>query len=137
MKTKPASAIEDSWRPEQKTINWVSAKFPQVEIEGTIEKFVLSALANGRMYSCWNSAFKTWVQRSIEKKWDGCAFKEGREFDPKWLPVLSEAHPYGFRNPHEYETPEVYRTELRRWVRDRNRSTNVLPIQLGGLFKSM
>jgi hypothetical protein len=125
-KSAPMTAIPDGFSLTEKTIKFVSERYPTVSIEGTLDKFVESSLAHGRMYADWQAAFRIWVRKSVENKWDGCEFKKGRSQDPKWIPILSEAAPYGFRAPLERETPEVYRTQFNWWKDEQKHKAPVI-----------
>lgn len=116
-KAMPISGIPEDFKLTEKTIQWVSEKFPTVNVEGTLERFIESAQAHGRMYADWQAAFKTWVRKAIENKWDGVEFKQGKAQDPKWVSILKEVEPYGFRKPHGLETPQAYRTSFETWKR--------------------
>lgn len=132
-KAAPISAIPDGFALTEKTISFVSERFPQVNIDGTLERFTESALAHGRMYADWQAAFRTWVRKAIENKWDGVEFKKGREQDPKWMPILSEVEPYGFRAPEWHETPETYRTNFNLWKKEQKRAP---VIEFGSALRS-
>jgi hypothetical protein len=113
----PISGIPEDFRLTEKTIGWVNEKYPTVNIEGTLERFVESAQAHGRMYADWQAAFRTWVRKAVENKWDGVEFKQGRVQDPKWTSILKEVEPYGFRQPHALESVNAYRTAFEMWKR--------------------
>jgi hypothetical protein len=135
-KAMPMTAIPNDFVLTEKTISWVTEKFPTVNIEGTLEKFSDSALANGRMYADWQAAFRTWVRKAVDNKWDGVEFKQGRAQDPKWLPILNEVRPYGFRMPQPQETPDSYRTQFNFWKRDQERNKKPSPvIEFGNVLK--
>lgn len=114
-KVMQVTGIPDEFKLTEKTIAWVGEKFPTVNIEGTLERFTESAQAHGRMYADWQAAFKTWVRKAIENKWDGVEFKQGKTQDPRWTSILNEVRPYGFRQPHALETPGAYRTCFEMW----------------------
>jgi hypothetical protein len=114
-KVMRVTGIPEGFALTEKTIEWVRLKFPTVNVEGTLERFTESALAHGRMYADWQAAFRTWVRKAIENKWDGVEFTKGREQDPRWMPVLNEVKPYGFRAPFPHETPGSYRTDFELW----------------------
>lgn len=114
-KTMHVTGIPEGFALTERTIAWVNEKYPTVNIEGTLERFTESALAHGRMYSDWQAAFRSWVRKAIENKWDGCEFKQGRAQDPRWIGVLNEARKYGFRMPEPQETPDSYRTAMKLW----------------------
>jgi hypothetical protein len=121
-KQMPVSGIPEGFALTGKTEAWVIEKYPTVNIEGTLERFIESALAHGRMYADWQAAFRSWVRKAIENKWDGVEFKKGREQDPRWIPVLSEAKPYGFRDPLPHETPDSYRSYFNTWKGQQKRA---------------
>ena len=137
-KTMPITGIPEGIALTEKTIAWVSEKHPTVNIEGTLERFVESAQAHGRMYADWQAAFRTWVRKAVENKWDGVEYKQGKEQDPRWMPILSEVRPYGFRPPHALESVEAYRTSFEMWKRKQNldRSPSRAPvIEFGNLLR--
>jgi hypothetical protein len=121
-KQMPVTGIPADLKLTETTLLYITTTYPTVNIEGTLERFVESSLAHGRMYADWQAAFRTWVRKAIENKWDGVEFKKGREQDPKWIPVLSEVQPYGFRAPEIQETPDSYRSAFNTWKRDRSRA---------------
>lgn len=121
-KQMPVTGIPAGFKLTETTLSIVSDRYPTVDIDRTIERFTESALAHGRMYADWQAAFRSWVRKAIENKWDGVEFKKGREDDPRWKPVLSEVAPYGFRAPELQETPDSYRTAFNSWKRERHRA---------------
>lgn len=115
-KTLPVTALPDGFALTEKTIEWVSAKYPTVDIETSLERFIETAEANGWMYADWQAGFKTCVRKGVDNGWNSIVrFKQGRKQDPRWVPILSEVAPYGFREPHAQETPEGYRTAFNLW----------------------
>lgn len=132
-KSAPMSAIPEGFALTEKTIKFVSERFPTVNIEATLERFTDSALQHGRMYADWQAAFRGWVRRAVENKWDGVEFKKGRAQDPRWIPILSEAAPYGFREPLSHETPDTYRTQFN-WWKDEQKKAPV--IEFGQALRS-
>jgi hypothetical protein len=132
----PISGIPDDFQLTEKTIAWVNEKYPTVNIEGTLERFTESAQAHGRMYADWQAAFKTWVRKAIENKWDGVEFKQGKVQDPKWISILKEVEPYGFRKPHALETPQAYRTSFESWQRTQKRASAPV-LEFGPALKKM
>lgn len=127
-----------AWKPKIETIKAVLERYPQVDIAGTIEWFVLKADSVGWHYSNWESAFRIYVMNGIEKDYGGVKFTRGIEADPKWKKVLSEAAQYPqFRKPYcdvagnPRETPAGYETSLRAWIAN-DKSSNVarLPVPL-------
>lgn len=113
----PISGIPGDFQLTEKTIAWVSEKYPTVNIEGTLERFTESAQAHGRMYADWQAAFRTWVRKAVENKWDGVEYKQGKAQDPRWTSILKEVEPYGFRQPHALESPTAYKTDFEMWKR--------------------
>lgn len=136
-KSMPVSAIPEGFTLTEKTVAWVIEKYPMVDVEGTIELFTENCEANGRMYADWQAAFRTWVRKAVDNKWSGVAYKKGKAQDPRWTPILSEVAPYGFRQPHELESPEGYRTAFNRWKDQQNRSSNVTQFDLGAALKGI
>lgn len=116
-RSAPMMTIPEDFVLTEKTVAWVQEKYPTVNIDGTLERFVDSSHAHGRMYADWQAAFKNWVRKAIENKWDGVEYKQGRAQDPRWMPILNEVRPYGFRMPLPHETPGSYRTEFENWKR--------------------
>lgn len=122
-----ATAIPESFALTEKTITWVSEKYPTVQIDETLERFIEKALADGWMYADWQSGFRTCVRKGVDNGWNSIVrFKKGRAQDPKWIPILSEASPYGFREPLPHETPDTYRTQFNFWKDDQKRKAPVL-----------
>lgn len=121
-KTMPLTVIAEDFDLTEKTIAWVNEKYPSVDIKGTLDRFTDSALTHGRMYADWQAAFRTWVRKAIENKWDGVEFKAGRKQDPRWQPILEEAKKYGFREPMSHETPGGYKTVFDQWKSAPNRN---------------
>lgn len=115
-KQMQVTGIPEGFALTEKTLAWVDARYPNVDFDGTLERFTESALAHGRMYADWQAAFRTWVRKAIENKWDGVEFRKGRIQDPRWKSVLEDARKYGFREPEIQETPDSYRSQLSRWV---------------------
>jgi hypothetical protein len=120
-KQMPVTGIPKDFALTETTLLYITQTFPTVNIEKTMERFTDSALQHGRMYADWQAAFRTWVRKAIENKWDGVEFKKGREQDPRWQPVLAEVAPYGFRAPLPHETPSSYRTDFELWTGKQNR----------------
>jgi hypothetical protein len=134
-RSMPVCGLPEGFALTEKTVAWVNGRFPTVNIERTLERFTESALANGRMYADWQAAFRTWVRNAVENNWSsGVEFKKGREQDPRWVPILSEAAPYGFRAPMPHETPDGYRTEFNTWKKNRARAP---VIEFGDHLKKM
>jgi len=133
------TTIPEDFALTEKTIAWVNEKFPTVNVEGTLERFVDSSHAHGRMYADWQAAFKNWVRKAIENKWDGVEFKQGRAQDPRWLPILNEVRPYGFRSPESHETPGSYRSAFEAWKRKqevaKQTSARAPVIEFGDMLK--
>lgn len=121
-KQMPVTGIPESFKLTETTLLYISVTFPTVNIEKTLVRFTESALAHGRMYADWQAAFRTWVRKAVENKWDGVEYKKGREQDPAWMPILNEVAPYGFRQPLPHETPGSYRTDFNLWKGRQNRA---------------
>ncbi|MGQ0836343.1 MAG: hypothetical protein ACT4O5_15765 [Gammaproteobacteria bacterium] len=133
-KSMPMTGIPAGFKLTETTLLFVNERYPTVDIERTLERFTESALAHGRMYSDWQMAFRTWVRKAIENKWDGVEFKQGRAQDPKWTPILAEVAPYGFRQPYSHETPGSYRTDFELWKSKQKRAP---VIEFGDALKKM
>jgi hypothetical protein len=132
------TGIPEDFKLTEKTISYVTEKFPTVNIEGTLERFTESAQAHGRMYADWQAAFRTWVRKAIENKWDGVEFKQGKVQDPKWISILKEVEPYGFRQPHSLESVGAYRTSFEMWKRTQKTARPVAPVlEFGQALKKM
>lgn len=128
-KTAPGTAIPRDFKLTDKTIAWVNEKYPTVHIEDTLERFVETATAHGWMYADWQSGFRTCVRKGVDNGWNSIVqYKRGRAQDPKWIPVLSEVRPYGFRMPLPHETPEIYRTQFNHWKKEYERSKPKSPV---------
>ena len=133
----PMRALPEGFALTQTTIDWVSEKYPTVKIEDTLERFVEQAQAHGWMYADWQAAFRTCVRKGVDNGWNSIVrFKQGRAQDPKWAPVLSEAQRYGFRDPEWQETPDSYRTQLKRFIGDKERDAAKV-LSLGDAFKRL
>lgn len=124
-----ASALPADFRLTEKTLAWVKEKYPTVHIEETLERFVETALANGWMYADWQSGFRTCVRKGVDNGWNSIVrYRQGRAQDPKWIPVLNEVRPYGFRMPEPQETPDSYRTKFNQWRREQELSKPKSPV---------
>lgn len=136
-KCAPMTAIPEGFVLSEKTIAWVNEKYPTVQIEETLERFIETAEANGWMYADWQAGFRTCVRKGVDNGWNSVVrFKQGRAQDPKWLPILNEVHPYGFRMPLPHETPGSYRTEFESWKRKQETSPVRSPvIDFGNILK--
>lgn len=133
-KSAAITQIPEGFVLTEKTIKFVSERFPTVNIEATLERFTDSALQHGRMYADWQAAFRTWVRKAVENKWDGVEYKKGRAQDPRWVPVLSEAAPYGFREPLPHETPDSYRTQFN-WWKDEQKHGRAPVLEFGSALR--
>lgn len=119
-KSLPTTGIPEDFQLTEKTVARVLRDFPTVDLEKTLEKFVLNSEAKGWMYRNWQSAFVNYVDNGAQ--YGGVFYKTGRAADPRWLPVLSEVKPYGFRDPLAHETPSSYRTSFENWKREDKRN---------------
>lgn len=130
MKTKGESFIPDPFELTPATLAWLAKKYPQVDADETLEKFVLDAKAKGWMYANWQAGFQGIVRKGMDNGWRSIVtLKGGREFDPKWQPILQEAKKFGFREPHETEAHGPYRTAFEMWrAQPQPREQNVVPI---------
>lgn len=137
-KTLPVTALPESFSLTEKTIAWVSEKYPTVSVEDSLERFCEWASANGCMYADWQAAFKTCVRKGVDNGWNSIVrFKQGKKQDPRWIPVLSETEPYGFRAPQGHETPESYRTAFNLWKKEQNASKSTGVIDFSSMLRAM
>lgn len=120
-KTLPGTAIPEDFQLTEKTIARVEQSDFSVDIPKTLNRFILKAESHGWIYKNWQSAFLNYVANG--KDYGGVEYKIGRAADPRWLPILAEAKPYGFRDPLAHETPGSYRTEFEQWKRIEKRDT--------------
>lgn len=97
----------------EKTLERMARQYPTVDIERTLEKFVLNAESKGWVYANWQMAFINYVDNA--DKYGGVYFKQGKVQDPAWIRVLREANQYGFRGPLPHETPSIYETQFNLW----------------------
>jgi hypothetical protein len=137
-KVMPVSAIPEGFALTQTTMEFVAQKYPAVQLEDTLERFVETALANGWMYADWQAAFRTCVRKGVDNGWNSIVrFKQGKAQDPRWIPVLSEVKPYGFREPQPQETPDSYRTAFNLWKTQQKRTATVMPFEMKNVLKGM
>ncbi len=124
--------LPDDFRLTEKTLEWLAAKSPTLNIDETLEIFRDKAAAKGWSYRDWQAAFRNYVRNG--RKFGGLVYKAGRDQDPRWMPVLAEARQYGFREPTTAESPAGYKTALDVWKTAQKRAPAalVLPIQRFG-----
>lgn len=109
------------------TLAWLAQKCPTVDVDETIELFKDNAAAKAWAYRDWQAAFRNYVRNGA--KYGGVIYKNGREHDPRWQPILHEARKYGFREPGENEPPNGYRTAFEMWrATPKPRSEKVVPL---------
>lgn len=123
-KSLPTCGIPEDFQLTEKTVARVLRDHPMLDVEKTLEKFILNAEAKGWMYRNWQSAFVNYVDNGAQ--YGGVFYKTGRAADPRWLPILAEAKPYGFRDPYPHDTPATYRTDFEMWKRAEKRSVPVI-----------
>ena len=70
------------------------------------------------------------------KLYGGVTYKQGRNDDPLWAPVLQDARQFGFRDPMPHETPSSYRTQLMLW-RNQPKTTHSNVMNLKDALKSV
>jgi hypothetical protein len=134
----PQTALPQDFKLTEKTINWVNEKYPTVDVETSLERFIETAEANGWMYADWQAGFKTCVRKGVDNGWNSIVrYKQGRAQDPRWIPVLSEVEPYGFRAPYPQETPETYRGEFNSWKRKEEASKRTGVVDFSGMLRAM
>lgn len=140
-RTLPATGLPDGFgyqkHPELR--KWIESEYPTLDPDKTMARFIDYAEDSGRMASLWTACFKRVIRTGVEKKYDGIVvYREGRAADPRWIPILSEVEPYGFRKPLVHETPESYRTEFNSWKRSQESSRRPTPvIDFGNLLKKV
>lgn len=134
-KTLPMTGLPEGFVLTEKTTQWVNDKYPKVDIEESLERFTEWASSNGVLYADWQAGFKTCIRKGVDNGWNSIVrFKKGRVHDPKWIPVLSEVAPYGFREPQPQETPDSYRTAFNLWNNGQKR-TNVVSMDVRAALK--
>ena len=114
-RTLPTCGIPEDFQLTEKTVARIEQRDFSIDIPQTLEKFILNAEAKGWMYKNWQAAFINYCDNG--KQYGGVFYKAGRAADPKWVPVLNEAKPFGFRDPESHETPASYRTSFENWRR--------------------
>jgi hypothetical protein len=127
-KTLPVTGCPEPFLLTEKTLARLAKDYPKVDVEQTLDRFVRKADAIGWMYRNWQSAFLNYCDNG--EKYGGVVYKQGRAQDPRWIPILSEAAPYGFREPHPHETPDTYRTQFN-WWKDEQKKSRAPVIQFG------
>lgn len=134
MKKKGETFIAEDFELSPTTRTWIEKKYPQVDVEKTVEKFRRKAEAEGWMYRNWQRGFEGIVEKGMENGWRTIVtIKGGVQFDPKWIPLLKETRAAGFREPEKHETPQIYRTAFDQWKRQPK--TNV--VNFGGVLKKV
>lgn len=118
--------LSDDFRLTEKTLEWLEAKSPTLNIDETLEIFRDKAAAKGWVYRDWQAAFRNYVRNG--NLYGGLVFRAGRADDPRWKPVLAEAASYGFREPLQHETPASYRTAFQDWKTAQKRAPCVIPL---------
>lgn len=74
----PATTISNDFRPNKTSIDFVSERYPNVNIETTAERFVDWASSDGAMYSDWQAAFRNVVRKGVENNWTSVVqFRKG------------------------------------------------------------
>lgn len=137
-KTLPQTALPKDFKLTDKTISIVEMRYPTVDIEASLERFIETAEAGGWMYADWQAGFKTCIRKGVDNGWNSIVrFKEGRAQDPRWKPILSEVEPYGFRKPSEAETPEGYRTAFEQWKKTQNQSRSTGAVDIRGALRAL
>lgn len=130
-RTLPASGIPDDFgytkHPELR--KWIEAEYPKLDPEKTMARFIDYADDSGRMATKWTACFKRVIRTGVEKKYDGIVvYRDGRNADPNWTPILSEVEPYGFREPMAHESVGTYRTQFEKWKKEQERSKPKSPV---------
>lgn len=131
-KQLPCTGCPEDFALTEKTIARIEREYPTVDIQKTLQKFVLQSEAKGWMYRNWQSAFVNYCDNG--KAYGGVVYQEGPKQDPRWVQILAEVTPYGFRAPQTHETPQSYRTEFEQWKRFDKRSP---VIEFGNILKVM
>lgn len=134
-RTLPTCGCPEDFQLTEKTVSRVLRDHPMIDMDKTLEKFVLNAEAKGWMYRNWQSAFVNYVDNGAQ--YGGVFYITGRAADPRWIPVLNEVKPYGFRDPQNHETPNSYRTEFEMWKRADKRGTPVGAIDFAGALRAI
>jgi len=60
----PKSYMEEDWRPTVGCLQRLTFKYPRVDLEYYIEESRDHALANGKMYRCFDAYFRNWIRRA-------------------------------------------------------------------------
>lgn len=56
-----AQCLSSDWKPDPETEEWIKQVRSDIDIEMTVAKFVIHAIAKGWIKTDWNSALKKWV----------------------------------------------------------------------------
>lgn len=136
MKTKGETLIPKPFELTAKTLEWLEKKYPQVDVEETLERFEDWARQKGAMYADWQAGFKTVIRRGVDDGWRGIVTlkKEKTKTDLAWQNILSEARKFGFREPEQGEGIAEYRSHLN-YFRQAPKTSNVL--NLSGVLKKV
>lgn len=105
--------IPEGFELTDSTLAWLAEKHPTIDVDDTLERFTDNAAAKSWAYRDWQAAFRNYVRNG--KLYGGVTYKQGRNDDPLWAPVLQDARQFGFRDPMPHETPSSYRTQLMLW----------------------
>ena len=134
-KTLPLTGCPEDFQLTEKTFARVERDYPTIDIQKTLNKFVLNAEAKGWMYRNWQLAFVNYCDNGAQ--YGGVFYKSGRAADPLWIPILTEAKPYGFRDPYPHDTPSSYRTDFNLWKSREKKSTPPGTIDFAGALKKL
>lgn len=115
MRTKGETHVPEGFQVTAATREKIARKYPQVDIETSVENFVEDCSAKGRLYKDWQAGFCSFVRIAVERSlYTVIKLKNDRDHDPRWS-IIHVARKEGFRDPELCETPHSYETALRQW----------------------
>lgn len=114
MKKKGETFIPNPFELTPATLEWQTAKYPQIDAEETLERFIGWAEANGVMYANWQRAYQNVVRSGMDKGWRSIVTLkiEKAKNDTAWQLIVAEARKFGFREPEPSEGIAIYRSHL-------------------------
>lgn len=114
MKRKGEVFIPEQFELTPATLEWLAAKYPQIDVAETLERFIGWAEADGVMYANWQRAFQNVVRKGMDNGWRSIVTlkAEKAKTDTAWQILIAEGRKFGFREPHAGEGFVVYRSEL-------------------------
>jgi hypothetical protein len=133
MKTRGETVIPQPFELTEKTLAWLEKKYPQIDLEETLERFEDWARQNGVMYADWQSGFRTVIRKGMDNGWRSVVTLKADKprTDLMWQNLIHEGRKFGFREPQQGEGAAVYRSELEHFKRAPKQSV----IPLAGVLK--